>query len=186
MNYLQSRQELEDRLYGIITDRTSLPITIRNSGSQKLSTAFVELYFSEIEAVGWGEEYISSNALASATQEWEVSVDISCHRHPNPEMVLQKILHTFNTSSATYYKYFTTQDSGFLRASSIRRRDFPLDKIQWEPRAFMTLVFSLVATEDDVTDLDYITTVEFSGEGGINTIITENNILSDELTITYP
>jgi hypothetical protein len=188
MNYEASKQELEDRLFGIITDKTALPITIRNSGSQKLSVPFVELHFSEVDPVGWGEETISASNVTSGCQEWEISVDVSCHRHPNPEVILQKILHTFNTSSATYYKYFKTQDSGFLRSSSIRRRDFPVDKIQWEPRAFMTLVFSLVSTEEDVTTLDYITTVSFNGgdDGSINTIITENTILSDELTVTYP
>jgi len=186
MNYVEAKKNLEDRLYGIITERTGLPITFRFSGNQKLNTPFIELYFGEMEAVGWGEEQITNDQSTLTTQEWELSVDISCHRHPTPELMLQRILHTFNTSTATYYKHFPTQDSGFLRASSIRRRDYPLDKIQWEPRAFMTLVFSLVVTENDITDLDYITTVKFTEQGRIDTIISENNILSQELIVHAP
>jgi hypothetical protein len=69
MNYVEAKKNLEDRLYGIITERTGLPITFRFSGNQKLNTPFIELYFGEMEAVGWGEEQITNDQSTLTTQE---------------------------------------------------------------------------------------------------------------------
>jgi hypothetical protein len=52
------------------------------------------------------EQELTSDDKLSSTQEWEVSVEIACHRGTNPSSVLQKLLHCFQSHSALYEKYF--------------------------------------------------------------------------------
>jgi hypothetical protein len=184
MNYDQSLASLEKRIYDVVQAKTGLPVTIRNASNQKITSQFIELHFVDFDVVGWGEETLTSDDKLSSTQEWEVSVEIACHRGANPSSVLQKLLHCFQSHSALYAKYFNTSDSSYLRCSSIRRRDYPLDKTQWELRSIMTVVFSMVCTEQDVESSGSITTVKFND--GIKTIISENNIIDESLTVTYP
>jgi hypothetical protein len=185
MTYDEAIPDLENKLYGLITDLTSLPIRFRNSSPQKLNEQHIQLHIANIEDVGWyhGGDY-DENGAAITQKEYEVDVDVACHAGTRTQTVLQKILHTISASSGLYYKYFDEGNISFLRASRTTRRDWPLDKIQWEERSQITMVFSMVVDMVDDFDVGTIETVQVSS---LKTKITENNVaVEDTLTITYP
>jgi hypothetical protein len=185
MNYDDALTELENKLYGLITDLTSLPIRIRNSSPQKINEQHIQLHISNIEDIGWyhgGRFNEGGNAITE--KEYEVEVDIACHAGIRTQSVLQKILHTISSGTGLYYKYFDEGSISFLRSSRMTRRDWPLDKIQWEERSQITMVFSMVVEMVDDFDVGTIETVQVSS---LKTKITENNVaVEDTLTITYP
>lgn len=186
MTYDESLTALEDGLYGVITDLTALPIRIRNKSAQKINEQHIQLHIREIEDIGWyhGEmfEEVSGNEITA--KEYEVMVDIACHAGNRTQTVLNKILHALSSGSGLYYKYFETTSISFLRASSITRRDWPLDKVQFEERSQITVVFSMMVEQVDAFDLGSIETVEIVN---LKTKVSDNvTAVDDTLTITYP
>lgn len=185
MNYDQALPALEDALYGLITDLTSLPVRIRNSSAQKINEQYIQLHIGEMSDTGQYHGYDYDIDLNQQTQkEYRVLVDISCLAGQRTSSVLQKILHTLSSDSGLYYKYFDNGTISFLNASSISRRDWPLDRVQWEERSRMTAAFSMIVTLTDEEGVGFIETVELSS---IKTKTSENNVANDDtLTVSYP
>jgi hypothetical protein len=154
--------DLELKIKGIITDTVNLPVTIRNQSNQKPATPYVELYFNEYSEVGKGVVNSKAGDYDTTSKEYEVYVEITCYRTKDPSITLSNILNILSTSRASYFKHFDDQQASFLRASSIIRRDIPIDKVQIEQRSRMTCVFSIVVNEkvETVADLG-IKTVKF-------------------------
>ena len=153
-------ETLEDSLYGLITDLTSLPIRIKNSSSQKINTQHIMLHMKEFEEVGWyHDEGYTVDGDEVSSKEYEAVVDIACHGGTRTSVVLQKILHAMSTPSGLYYKYFDNNIISFLRTSSITRLDWPLDKVQFEERSQITVVFSMIVRQVDELGNGEITTV---------------------------
>ena len=184
MSYDAAVTKLEDAIYNLITDVTGLPIIFRNASNQKLTTQYIELYFKQFDEVGWeAEDEFDANFNRLTSKEYEVFVDISCHRGTNTSRVLQTILHSFSTQSEPYYKYFD-ETIGYLRVSPITRIDIPIDATQWEERSTMTVVFNMMVSVSDIQPVGYVETVEISSLKVKNG---ESNIILDSSeTITYP
>lgn len=159
MNLEQSISDLELRIKGIVDTVVGLPISVRNSSNQRLGTPYIEIHIDDIEEVGRGVVDDTNARFDKSYKEYEVTVEFTVYKTSNPSIPLTKLLHAFTTQKATYDKYFTKQTSGFLRASSIVRRDMPIDKAQIELRAKMRCVFSMV--------VEYVDTIE---DLGIQTI----------------
>jgi hypothetical protein len=185
MTYDEALESLETKLYGLITDLTGLKIRFRNSSAQKLNEQHIQLHFDNIEDVGWyhGNMYdVNGNGITA--KEYSCFVDIACQAGTRTQTVLQKILHTLSSDTGLYHKYFDDGQIAFLRASRMTRRDWPLDKIQWEERSQITIVFSMMVEMVDDFDGGSIETVEISS---LKTKITENTTaVEDSITITYP
>ena len=185
MSYDSAITLLENSLGGLITDLTSLPIRFRNASSQKVNKQHIMLHIKEFDEVGWyhGGEY-NSNGEEVTAKEYEALVDIACHGGTRTSTVLQKILHALSTGSGLYNKYFDNDTISFLRASSITRRDWPLDKIQFEERSQITIAFSMMVKQIDEEGNGHIETVSLTS---IKTKLSEDNVaVEDTLTITYP
>lgn len=185
MSYEVAYTEFEDALYGIITDTTALPITFRNASNQRLTEQYIQLHIGQVEEVGWdikGDYDVNGNQITY--KEYEASVDIACHAGKNTTLVLQKILHQLSTGSGLYYKYFPQGTRAYLRASRITRRDWPLDRIQWEERSVMTVVFNMMVAMSDVEDVGSIETVEIIDLDVYNT--PTNIAVEDSITVTFP
>lgn len=185
MSYEVAYTEFEDALYGIITDTTALPITFRNASNQRLTTQYIQLHIGQVVENGWdikGEYDISGNQITY--KEYEASVDIACHAGKNTSAVLQKILHQLSSGSGLYYKYFPQGTRSYLRASRITRRDWPLDRVQWEERSVMTVVFNMMVAVSDVEDAGSIETVQIIDLDTYNT--PTNKAVEDTLTVTFP
>ena len=185
MSYEATTELLEDSLYGLITDLTGLPIRFKNASNQKINQQHIMLHFKEFEEVGWyHNEGYDDNGDEVTSKEYEAVVDIACHGGTRTSVVLKKILHTLSTGSGLYNKYFDNDNISFLRASSVTRRDWPLDKIQFEERSQITIVFSMLVREIDEEGNGVIETVRVSS---LKTKLYENNVaVEDTLTITYP
>lgn len=186
MTYDDAYETLSDALYGFITDLTALPIRFRNASNQRPTEQHMQLYYGSVDEVGWtlsdGELSVDNKPITQ--KEYEVSVDIACHQGKNTTRTLQKILHQLSSGGGLYLKYFNTDDIGFLRASTINRRDWPLDKIHWEERSVMTIVFSMMVTETDPEEIGWIETVQINP---MDIKDAPNNIaVSDTFEITYP
>lgn len=142
-SYKQAIEQVEDALYGYITDLTALPIRIRNSSSQKLTQQHIILHIGEVVQVGYEDDhgYDVDGGLVTS-REYEITVDIACHSGTRTTAVLQSILNSLSNRSGLYTKYFSAGNLGYLRGSRITRMDWPLDKIQFEERSTMSVVFS--------------------------------------------
>lgn len=185
MNNDQAEKELEDALYGLITDLTGLKIRMRNSSPQKINEQYIQLHISEFEDIGFYHEgEPDDNQNQTTVKEYRALVDIACHAGERTSAVLRKIIHTLSSDSGLYYKYFDKGEISFLRASSVTRRDWPLDMVQWEERSQTTVAFSMVMTMADEHDIGHFDTVELVS---IKTKTTENNVANDDtLTIQHP
>jgi len=183
MTYPDALVQLEDALYGLIDDLTGLPIRIRNSSPQKINEQHIQLHFKDIEPIGYEDDEGYIDELRVTSKEYEVSVDITCHAGTRTLAVIQNILHNLSNAGGLYYKYFDNINVGYLRSSSISRRDFPLDRIQFEERSVITIVFSSRVSITEVADLGSIESVQFTS---IKTKITEDVVVDDTLTVNYP
>lgn len=166
LTYEVALETLVARLKGVCDDAISppIPFTQRNASNQKLTTQHLQMHIMDTDPVGLTDNF----EYGKSAQQYEVMIELSCHgKSPNSNMgsttaKLQRILHSFGGHSGVYYKHFTSQDISFLRSGTIRRRDFPLDKVQWEERSSVVLVFGMMVVVEDPVEVGYIETVEIN------------------------
>lgn len=164
LTYEVALETLVVRLKGVCDDAISppIPFTQRNASNQKLTTQHLQMHIMDTDPIGVADNY----EYGKSAKQYEVMVELSCHgKSPNSNMgsttaKLQRVLHTFEGHSGVYYKHFTSQDISFLRSGTIRRRDFPLDKVQWEERSSVVLVFGMMVVVEDPVEIGYIETIE--------------------------
>lgn len=188
LTYEVALETLVARLKGICDDAISpsIPFTQRNASNQKLTTQHLQAHITETEPVGVADTF----EYGKSAKQYEVFVELSCHgKSPNSNMgstssKLQRILHSFEGHSGVYYKHFPTQDISFLRSGSIRRRDFPLDKVSWEERSSVVLVFGMMVVVEDPVDVGHIEEVTINK---LKVFDTPSSTAYEEIiTVTYP
>lgn len=188
LSYEAALQALVQRLKGVCDDALtpSLPFTQRFASNQKLTTQHLQMHISEIDSVGIADNF----EYGKSAKQYEVMVELSCHvqlngsNMGNTSVKLERIIHSLEGHTGVYLKHFPLGEISFLRAGSIRRRDFPLDKSQWEERSSVMLVFSMMVIMSDPVDVGHIETVE------INKLRVKDSpshvAVETEITITYP
>ena len=188
LTYEVALETLVARLKGVCDDgiNPSLPFTQRNASNQKLTVQHLQAHIMETEPIGVADIF----TYGKSAKQYEVFVELSCHgKSPNANMgstssKLQRILHAFEGHSGVYYKHFPTQDISYLRSGSIRRRDFPLDKTQWEERSSVVLVFGMMVIVEDPVEIGYIETVEINK---LKVFDTPTHVAHEEtIIIEYP
>lgn len=188
LTYEVALETLIARLKGVCDDAINppLPFTQRNASNQKLTVQHLQAHITETSPVGVADNF----EYGKSAKQYEVFVELSCHgKSPNANMgsttsKLQRILHSFEGHSGVYYKHFTTQDISFLRTGTIRRRDFPLDKTQWEERSSVMLVFGMMVVVEDPVDIGYIETVTVNK---LKVFDTPTHVAHEEIiTVNYP
>ena len=164
MNYEQTLEFLINALKGLCDDAISpsLPFKQRNVGQQKLQTQHLQFHIDGIEPVGKADNF----DYGMSARNYEVYVDLACHRNHmttmagGSEVQLQKILHALDGHTGTYLKHFTSKLVSFLRVGTILRRDYPVDKNQWEERSTVRLVFGITVILEDTVDVGWIETIK--------------------------
>lgn len=183
MSYEAAVTKLEDALYGLITDTLNLPIYFRNASNQRPSTKHIQLYINSITENGdYVKEALDTTNKRSTWKEYEVSVDVGCNSGRNTQASLLTLVHTISSFSGLYNKYFVDEGIAYLRSSSITRRDFPLDKIQWEERSVVTMIFNVMVELKETEGSGFIETVEIPE---LTVIRSDNNKIIEQDIITY-
>jgi len=185
MNYEQALNELITAIQGMCIDVANIPFTQRNVGNQKLQVPHWQVHIDGYEPVGISDNF----EYGKSAKQYEVFVDLACHRNHltnyagGTSLRLQKVKHAFEGHSGVYYEHFDTRSVSFLRATRIQRRDFPVDKNQWEERSVTRLVFSMLVIDEDPIDVGHIETIQ------VNTLkvydTPEHIATEDEIEVTY-
>jgi hypothetical protein len=186
-NYTIALEELENRIYDLVSELTSLPISWLEDNKNKLRDAqYILLKVRNLVEKGIGGTVGWTAGLENkiTAKEWEVIVDVDCRRGRYTQAVLAQIVHAFQQHSELYLKYFPDQQFGFLRIQiGITPRNSTVDGESWEERSRVTLAFSMVVTDTDLYSDGHIESVEVSS---LKTKIGDTTVVDDQFTITYP
>jgi hypothetical protein len=184
-NYSIALEELENRIYDLVSELTALPIKWAEDNTNKNNAPqYILLKVRNLVEKGIGQEvgYTLGNKITA--KEWEVTVDIDCRRGKYTQGHLARIIHAFQQHSELYIKYFPDHQFGFLRIMiGITPRNATVDGESWEERSRVTLAFSMVVTDTDLYTDGSIENVEFSS---IKTLIGDTVAVDDTLIVNYP
>lgn len=187
MNYEEALDELMTALKGLCADVAAIPFRQRNVGNQKTTEQHFLVHIDSVEPTGISDNF----EYGKSAKHYEVFVDLGCYR-PSPNakyagtttIQLQKILHAVQGHSGVYFKHFNTDYVTFHRAGTIQRRDWPLDKTQWEERSVVRLVFGMCVIEEDPVDVGWIETIQVNP---LKVYDTPTHVaVEDEIEVTYP
>jgi hypothetical protein len=186
MNYEQALNELITSIRGMCVDVANIPFTQRNVGNQKLQVPHWQVHIDVYEPTGISDNF----EYGKSAKQYEVFVDLACHRNHlttyagGTSSRLQEVLHAFEGHSGVYYKHFNTRTISFLRSTRIQRRDYPVEKNQWEERSVTRLVFSMLVVDEDPTDVGHIETITVNA---LKVYDTPTQVAVEEtITVTYP
>lgn len=185
-DYTSALSGLEDRVYDLISELTSLPIKWREDNTNKLTDAqYILLKTTNLVEKGIGQfTGYSEDDNKITAKEWEVLFDIDCRRGSYTQGVLAKIVHAFQQHSELYLKYFPDSQYAFLRIQrGITPRNSTIDGESWEERSRVTLAFNMVVEDTDLYSDGSIEHVEIIS---IKTKIGDTTAVDDSVTIDYP
>ena len=186
-NYSIALEELENRLYDLCSELTSLPIKWREDNTNKLlDNQYLLLRMRNLREVGIGEAVGYSGTLENkiTAKNWEVVFDIDCRRGSYTQAPLARIIHAFQQHTELYEKYFPDGDFSFLRVQiGITPRNSTVDGESWEERSRVTLTFSMVVKDTDLYSDGSIENVEISS---LKIKVEDTVVVDDSFTINYP
>lgn len=131
----------------------------------KVEGAYVALQVMSYTETGEDDEYYLDTGFKVITMGYEVNVDFQAFRVTSsgerPMQVLKRLKHHLYDDEFRY-KHLTKNKIGYLRSSSVARRDVFLDSQEKELRARMNAVFHVTISDQPVVEEGYIETVNYT------------------------